>query len=368
MTSRFLTVAAIAGMLLAAGCGGGAGTSTSGLTPTTPGGGASAPGGSNNSANGSSFAVSFQVPMTAAELASYSSASASSRQPAYISPASSGVQILLGITAGSLSPCANSFAVGTQAAPIALSPAGAANVNLTTGACGVNSTSSPFVAGTAQLSGNIPCTGAGCITNLAVGATFNVNTIPGSATTTPVMGQTFTITNTDNPAAGVITATVNTVPSGSIGSGFLMQGKVVGVVAGTNSAGWTTGNVINFQAGSTTQSTYTYTFTPQVNTTAGSGATGYYNATFTFNNMTGAQTYNIGVVLTDITVAGYPILSENLENGAVNATGPTVFPAMSLKPVVWGVWLTTPTAVGAALVPPANSFESTVSQRMSAAT
>ena len=138
VNSRFLTVAAIAGMLVATGCsGGGIKSSSSGLTPTTPATGGS--GSSTTSANGASFSLSFLVPVAAGS----ANSSSSSRSAQYVSPASTGLQILTSID-GVTTP---TFAIGTQTTPLALQPAPLPNGvsgNLNTGAYGVNSTSSPF--------------------------------------------------------------------------------------------------------------------------------------------------------------------------------------------------------------------------------
>jgi hypothetical protein len=340
MTSRFLSFVALSGMLIAAGCsGGGAGSGSglsSGVTPAAPSTGGSSTGSSTSTtANKGSFSISFQVP--AADVTASTASSAHSRNADYVSPGSTGLQIILskdGVTTPT-------FAVGTATAPLQLqpTPAGGITANTTAGAYGTNTTGTVGQTGTAQLSGNIAA-------GAAAAAVINVNTIPGSTTVTPVVGQSFTITNTDAPAAGVLSLTVKTV-SGTPSTGLLMTATVVTDTPGTNAVGWTTGDIINFGSSSNLQSTYTYTFTPG-GTGAGAQATGYYTATITFNNMTGSAAgtpYVAGVVLTDTANSNYVLSEGQTAPFNVGAFGPTTVQTLTLKPVVAGVYIPTPTAL-----------------------
>src|ERR1700694_3530329 len=182
MKSRILSLAAIAGMLVATGCsGGGAGTASSGLTPTTktPVGGTT-----TASSNGANFSFSFLVP--AQTLLGTKSVG---RKTAYVSPGSSGIQVLLsdGIINGT-------FAVGTQAQPfrISLTPS---NQNATAGAYGTSQTTpaSTFPTGTAQLA-NAYTSALVAPANTPANS-VTINTLPGSATIIPAAGQPFTITS-----------------------------------------------------------------------------------------------------------------------------------------------------------------------------
>jgi len=127
MTSRILSFVALVGMLGAAGCsGGGAGTAASGLTTKTPVGGTIVP-----AKGGSTFSMSFLVPGTGVL-----GTTSTGRKTAYISPGSSGIQMLF-----SSGAAAASYAVGTAAQPFGLSlTPGTYNVNGAGTTYGTNAT------------------------------------------------------------------------------------------------------------------------------------------------------------------------------------------------------------------------------------
>lgn len=339
MKSRFLSFVALAGMLVAAGCsGGGSAGSTSSLTPgVTPGAGGTSTG-SSSAANGG-IALSFQIPIPSENLGTTSTG----RHQLYISPASTGLQILTSLAG------AGTFAVGTQGTPLQLQASGQTGT-VNAGAYGASGAAG-CVAGTAltaQLSN-------GFVDNTASPTTYPVNTIPGSASGTPVVGQCFTVTNSTNQLSAILKIQSFT---GTAASGLFMTVVDVSPVAGSGNT-FATGNQINILANATSGSTYSYTFTPQ---TAATGTLGYYNATVTLSGMNTGVNYVVGVVLTDTANSNY-VLSEGQSAATlVTAGGPTNIP-ITLRAVVAGAYLpagTLMTTAGTATGAPASSYSTTL--------
>jgi hypothetical protein len=353
MTSRLLSFVALSGMLVAAGCSGGGSGSTSSLTPTTTttapttGGSTSGGSGSSSSTQGVGFSLSFNIPGGTGSLGTTSTG----RQTEYISPATTGMQVLL-----SANGAGGTFAVGTQSSPLVLNGAGAVNIPVTSGAYGTNAPTPAiqYTPGTAQL--------ANAVTDNvnSTTTTFTVNTLPGSATIIPVANQPYTITSGGN-IYNILVVSV----TGTLASGLFITSKTP---TATNTGNvFPVGSTITFasQSAAIAGSTFSYTVTPV--TGNGSNANGYYAVTLTFNNMKPATNYVAGVVLVDASQPSFPILSEGLTGVITTAafgTTAAVTPTLSLKPVVFGAYIPTPAIVtavqAAASGAPAGSYESTI--------
>jgi len=350
VTSRFLTVAAIAGMLLAAGCGGGAGTSTGSLgslTPATPSTGT----GTTSHATGT---VSAQFLIPSAAIGSSSSASASSRSPQYISPGTTGIQLLLGngTVAGGAGATGNAqlfqnfggaggstYAVGAGASTVQLVP-GSFNATpavnqaitfLNIGSIVQNATAAGYCNGAVgAVAGNNGSLFA------AANGTYQICT--GLNTGAQV---TFTVTSV-NANGSVLNGTV--APALNLnGFNVITSANTLVQFAGPNGVGQTpvlgtlstplaiTANgasvpIPSSVYGANPGSTATLTFATSVQG-------GYTVANITLSNLTAQANYAIGVVLTDTANNNF-VLSEGQVAGiTVAASGPTVA-NLTLLPVV----------------------------------
>lgn len=390
MNSRFLTVAAIAGMLLAAGCGGGGSKSSSALpaTPTTGTTGTSA-----KSAPGTgSLTASFLVP---ASVFANTASSATSRSAQYISPGTTGISLLLGngVTFFPANGAAGSAQTNTgigagtlpTAATISLVPGTAtvtpipgqtltitnngststvfsitsvsANNTVLTGnfATGQGSGATPntFSMCTANnVPAGIGCTGAGLETALPSGS--QVNFIAGSGTACNAANVNVTV-GTGFPAA--------TTPQ--CGQQFILGTQAAGAaITGPSGTSLVCPTTVYGCAGGTTTVTYSY---------KASTTTGYYLLTIALSGITAANgaassAYTLGVVLTDLSNNNF-VLSEGQVGpvATVASQGPSTNPGtVTLLPVVNGVYMpqasqinagAAATAAGLGALNPPNSFE-----------
>ena len=263
MTSRILSFVALVGMLGAAGCsGGGAGTATSGLTTKTPVGGTIVP-----ATGGSTFSMSFLVPGTGVL-----GTTSTGRKTAYVSPGSSGIQMLF--SDGVVAP---TYAVGTAAQPFGLSlTPGTYNVNGAGTTYGTNATTPAtpgFTPGVATNAVTFADTGV-------AGTIVQIQTTPNSATSVPSVGQTLSVPGPGGQYVGVIQ---------SIGAGSSQQ---AGYVLQTKETSGAVQSVpvnaqITFQPGggaAVAATTFTYTIVAQTGSTAG-----YYLVTFTLTTLLAAS-------------------------------------------------------------------------------
>jgi len=352
MKSRILSLAAIAGMLVATGCSGG-GSGTSPIVPKPAGPPTT---GTTTTATVGRNAMSFSFLMPAKALLGTTS---TGRHVDYISPGSSGIQVLFSGTAGG---SVATFAIGTPTTPLGINPNGAQGVALNTGTFGFNATQNTpgqtFLGGFAQNANQFTDTVA--VTNPAT--TLTVSTLPNSSSITPAIGQPFTVTS------GAATANLTVVSfTGNATNGLTITARETNPASAGGGGLFPVGSSITY--GTSTPavvvagSSYTYTVVPQTGSTAG-----FYLVTFTFNNLTastGGNNTQIGVVLTDIsnTQTNPPILSENQTAAAgvaIPAFGNVAVPLLTLNPVVAGVYMpATPILVTAGLVT-AGQFETTV--------
>jgi hypothetical protein len=385
MTSRFLSFVAALGLLAAAGCsGGGAGSALGGLSsgggvtpsaPTSAGGSGSTASHASTPSN-ASFTTSFQIPV-----AGNLSTQSQGRSPLYVSPGSTGLQVVL-----------------------------SANGTASTGA---------GASGSAQLSGPLTLTVG---SNYVATNSISVSLIPGSSSVTPVVGQLFTVnflpTNGSylavppNPAPGSQSGTFivdslaanNTVLTAhqvsATGSALTLATANYGTAgappAGTGTANVTetypAGSILTFQGsssasfvvGTATQpaaiipgtsgtvsipasvygagpnASYTYSFSSP---NGGLGnASGYITGTLTFNGMLASTNFVVGIVLTDTSNSNNYILSEGQSTVFTTAASGQTAVNLTLNPVVANVYIPPPVNLTAATagVFAANSFETTV--------
>ena len=339
MKSRILSLAAIAGMLLATGCsGGGAGVTGVSNAPVAP------PTGGTPAKGTSSITASFDIPFTSAQAAALSAG----RNAKYLSPGTSGITVLLGD---------GSVAIGSAG-----------------------------LTGTAQLTGSVSYTG---VNNQTATVTF----LSASNSTPPVQGQTLTITRVQPNAAGnpVVVGDVTgtfliTAPPQA--NGTILTGQFTnstpsvlgpGGVAATAGAPWTftAGDLVTFTPtgasatgqqpiignlttaapltptpvknasvpstifGATANSTYSYSFAP-------STQLGYFTFSLSINALTAGKNYVVGVVTSDV---GNPVgsknfaLSEAQDVVATPAAGGQSIAAFTLAPIVNGVYVPAPALV-----------------------
>ena len=366
MTSRILSLAAVIGLLGAAGCsGGGTGaTSTNGILPKTP---VPTTGKSGNS----SVQATFLIPESALQR----STSSAGRSAQYLSPGTGGIDILLGN--------GQPFTAGAGAAGNAQSSAAAAD-NATypypVGGTGVATTVSIL---TGSYQGGVPAIvgqtlrlvdqTAGGVT--FVSATFTVssvaanNTILGgsfsstgaTSTTnggysvpTPVYNSSANLNTTSGapnvaPAGFTATAIGHVFPSGSLafftqtssnsaGQQFLVgtQAQPGALTPAALAPNIVSGTIPAGLSGTGATGTYTYQFAP-------SGFPGYYVFTFTASGLAAGTAYTLGVVTLDYTKNF--VLSEAQQVISTPALGGQSVAAFTLKPVVNGVYAPAPTIV-----------------------
>ena len=311
MIPRILTGAALTGIVLAAGCGGGSGAGSPAVSSgsTIPSIGGAAP----SSSSRGSFTASFSIPFSAAR-----AAAASSRSPQYLSPGTTGLTMLIGNG-------------GTS--------------NVTTGA---------GTAESATLSTANPTVAANTSTTLSLTV--------GSFATPPVIGQTlttsgtgvkvFTITGVSaNTLTGTWSAGVTAGDSG-IGAVVTLNGATTTyaqtAVIGTTSAalalapGTTTKSIPLTVNGATATSSVTYSFAP-------ASTLGYYTFSATFSGFTPGTVEKIGVVTTDLSHNNYVLAEGQTGNVTVPAGGLTSA-SLVLFPVVANIFVPTPTPITAANV------------------
>ena len=338
MKSRILSLAAIAGMLVATGCSGGGAGVTGVKAPVAP------PTGGTPAKGTSSITASFDIPFTSAQAAALSAG----RNAKYLSPGTSGITVLLGD---------GSVAIGSAG-----------------------------LTGTAQLTGSVSYTG---VNNQTATVTF----LSASNSTPPVQGQTLTITRVQPNAAGnpVVVGDVTgtfliTAPPQA--NGTILTGQFTnstpsvlgpGGVAATAGAPWTftAGDLVTFTPtgasatgqqpiignlttaapltptpvknasipstifGATANSTYSYSFAP-------STQLGYFTFSLSINALTAGKNYVVGVVTSDV---GNPVgsknfaLSEAQDVVATPAAGGQSIAAFTLAPIVNGVYVPAPALV-----------------------
>ena len=334
MKSRILSLAAIAGMLVATGCSGGGAGVTGVNAPVAP------PTGGTPAKGTSSISASFLIPVSASQAAAMSSG----RQAKYLSPGTNGISVLMG----------NGLAV--------------------VGAAGLS--------GTAQMTGQTDEDGAG-------GATRNVSFLSASNSTTPVVGQTLTITHTSAAIGANVAApgqrsavfTISAILSPTIVQGTFAPGTGAAatqanppIALATAITSYTAGDLITFVAAgastngqqfivgnqntgagltpaavvnapipstvfpATAASTYSYNFVP-------STVAGYYVFNLTINNLVAGSAMTLGVVTTDLNNKNF-VLSEAQQAYVVPTSGLTgqVTP-FTLKPVVNGVFVPAPSVI-----------------------
>jgi hypothetical protein len=306
MISRIFTGAALTGILLATGCGGGSSSGSRGLTPAGPT--------ISGSTGTSAISASFQIPYSASRAA----AASSSRRPQYLSPGTTGLSALLGD----------------------------GSVTATTG-----------LSGTAQLTGSVVT---------AAGVTpATVTWLSASNTTLPVVGQTLTIADTTSPPGdGAIVSTAFTITTIAAGGTILTGSFAAGstphtysagdLVTFTPSGGAATGQQFilgNANAGvsitpagipapgiaipstvdgASASSKVYYTFAP-------STTPGYYTLSLNVTGLTAGIHYHLGVVTNDLGNNNFA-LSENEATIIAPAAGGTALAAFTLNPIVDGAY------------------------------
>jgi hypothetical protein len=325
MISRIFTGAALTGILLATGCGGGGGGSK-GLTPAGP-----TIGGSTGT---SAISASFRIPYSASR-----AAASASRRPQYLSPGTTGLSVLLGD----------------------------GSVTATTG-----------LSGTAQLTGSTA--------EIIAGGAGTVTWLSASNTTLPVVGQTLTLTDVSSGDGTHVSSafTIATVAAG----GTILTGTFAAVginhtftagdlVTFTPSGGAATGqqfilgnansaepitpagipapgiSIPTTVFGASASSKVYYTFVP-------STTPGYYTLSLNVTGLTAGDVYHLGVVTNDIGHSNF-VLSENEATITAPAAGGTALAAFTLNPIVAGAFtpaatFVTPLPAGSAGLNPVATF------------
>jgi len=367
MTSRILSLAAVIGLLGAAGCsGGGTGaTSTNGILPKTP---VLTTGKSGNS----SVQATFLIPESALQR----STSSAGRSAQYLSPGTGGLDILLGngqpftVGAGAAGN-AQSSAAATDNATYPYPPGGtgvATTVSILTGSYQGGVT--PIIGQTLRLVDQNTTAGT-----TYVSATFTVSSVAANNT---ILGGSFSSTGATattnggysvgtpayNSSANLNTPTgaPNIAPAGStaapVGRGFPSGSLAFFTQTSSNSAGQqflvgtqaqpgaltpaalapniVSGTIPAGLSGTGATGTYTYQFAP-------SGFPGYYVFTFTASGLAAGTAYTLGVVTLDYTKNF--VLSEAQQVISTPALGGQAVAAFTLKPVVNGVYAPAPTIV-----------------------
>jgi hypothetical protein len=386
MTSRFLSLVAVAGLLAAAGCsGGGAGsalgalTGGGGVSPSTGAGGSSAV--PQTTAGNSSFTTTFNIPV-----AGNLNTQTQGRSPLYVSPGSTGLQVILS---------ANGTAASGAGQP------GSGQLSGTVTLCNtVTGLNTP--AGTAAgASANGTTCAAATQPNYNAANSITVSLVPGSVSTTPVPNQTFTLQllpsstyyQTVTGAGGTpatqgsqsLTFVIDTVTANN--TVITAHSQANAAYAG-NPEAYIAGSIITFGGassatfaigsatqpaqiipgtsgtvaiptsvyGTTATSSYTYKFAQPNN------ASGYVQGTITFNNMAPSTNFVVGIVLTDTTNPNNYILSEGQSLPFTTTAAGASNVNLTLNPVVANVYIPAPTVLTAANagVFAANSFETTV--------
>lgn len=328
MTSRILSLAAVIGLLGAAGCsGGGTGTAANGLAPKAPV--------TTGSTKGtSSLTASFLIPISGVQ----ASAMSAGRKASYLSPGTNGITVLMG------------------------------NGTLVVGSTGLS--------GTAQLTGSVNETGAAA-------QSANVSFLSASNSTTPVVGQTLTIqhlNNAGNTPSGTSSAvlTITAILSPTIVQGTFVAdaGAAANAAGGGQPAGYNflAGDLITFTATgassngqqfiignqntaapltptpvvnatipasvypATATSTYSYNFAP-------STVAGYYVFNLTLTGLLPSSALTLGVVTNDTNHNNF-VLSEAQQTYTTATSGDTAaYTAFTLKPVINGAFVPAPTFV-----------------------
>ena len=377
MKSRILSLAAIAGMLVATGCSGGGAGVTGATSPVAP------PTGGTPAKGTSSVSASFLIPEAAITKATASNG----RTAKYLSPGTGGIDILLGngtlfSTAQGVSGNAQTSGNTTDNAvyPSPAGGVGAANVvSILTGS--YQNGTVPVAGQTLRLidqsstPGTTFVSATFTVTNVQAGntilnGTFNsVGGNTGYSTPSNTYNATAGVPNT--PPVGFTAGAVHTFNAGSlafftqIGASANGQQFLVGSQAQPAAftyAALAPGSVNGVVPASVTQGTagtFSYSFAP-------SSQHGYYVFTFTATGLVAATAYTLGVVTFDYN--NKYVLSQNQAIITTPAGGGPSNGAFTLRPVVANIYVPTPTPVfpnpdGSTLPAPSaatNTLETTV--------
>jgi len=358
MKSRILSLAAIAGMLLATGCsGGGAGVTGVSNAPVAP------PTGGTPAKGTSSISASFLIPEAALTKATTSNG----RSAKYLSPGTGGLDILLGngtpfTSATGVSGNAQTSNSTTDNAiyPYPAGGAGAPNVVAILTGSYQNGTT-PVIGQTLRLvdQSSVPGTtfvsATFTVTNVQAGntilnGTFNSAGAANANTGYSVSSVTYNATPgvPNVPPAGFTAGAAKTFPIGSLafftqtaasanGQQFLVGSQAQ--PAAFTYAALAPGSVNGIVPASVTQGTagtFNYTFTP-------STQHGYYIFTFTATGLNAATAYTLGVVTFDYN--NKYVLSQNQAVITTPVAGGTSNVAFTLRPVVANVYVPAPLPV-----------------------